>query len=178
VLESGVGKVGDVRRTFNLLRRRPREMIHLALIRRAAAMPKEQPLQALVPLQLVLEPEPVLLVREFQQIEQFGRGLHDGEGRGLGVIDDDGDAAVGVEAEEPFFLLLVGHDVDEGGGPFRAVDIRQFFEQDLHFLPVGRGHGDEVEALGRGERVRRALVIGWGRGCTFAFLTSSGVSSM
>ena len=27
------------------------------------------------------------------------------------MVDEDGDTAVGVEAEEPVFLLLVGHDV-------------------------------------------------------------------
>lgn len=27
------------------------------------------------------------------------------------MVDKDGDAAVGVEAEEPVFLLLVAHDV-------------------------------------------------------------------
>ena len=29
------------------------------------------------------------------------------------MIDKDGDAAIGVEAEEPVFLLIVGHDVAE-----------------------------------------------------------------
>ncbi len=27
------------------------------------------------------------------------------------MVDEDGDATVGIEAEEPVFLLLVGHDV-------------------------------------------------------------------
>ena len=27
------------------------------------------------------------------------------------MIDKDGDAAVGIQAEEPVFLLVVGHDV-------------------------------------------------------------------
>ena len=27
------------------------------------------------------------------------------------MVDEDGDTAVGIEAEEPVFLLLVGHDV-------------------------------------------------------------------
>ena len=110
-------------------------------------MPEEQPLQALVPLQLVLEAEAVLLVGKLEQIQQLGRGLHDGEGRRLRVVDDDGDAAVGVEAQEPFFLLLVRADVDDGGGPLGAVDERELFQQDLHFLPVGRGLRDQVEAL-------------------------------
>ena len=33
------------------------------------------------------------------------------------MIDEDRDAAVGIEAKEPVFLLLVGHDVTEGWGP-------------------------------------------------------------
>ena len=102
-----------LRLTFNLLRRGPHEMVRLPLVWRAAAMPEEQPLQTLVALQLVLKPESVLLVRKLEQIQQLGRGLHDGEGRGLRVVDDDGDAAVGIQAEEPFFLLLVGGDVDD-----------------------------------------------------------------
>ena len=113
-------------------------------------MPEEQPLQTLVALELIGEAEAVLLVGELEQVEELGRGLHDGEGRRLRVVDEDGDAAVGVEAEEPFFLLLVGHDVEGGGGPAGGgVGEQELFEEDLHFLAVGGGHGDEVEALGR-----------------------------
>lgn len=32
------------------------------------------------------------------------------------MVDEDGDSTVGVEAEEPVFLLLVGHDVAGEGG--------------------------------------------------------------
>lgn len=45
-------------------------------------------------------------------------------------------------SDEPFFLLLVGHDVDDGGGPFGAVGVFELFEQDLDGLAVGRVHGD------------------------------------
>lgn len=69
------------------------------------------------------------------------------EWRGLAVVDDDGDAAIGVEAEEPLFLLLVGHDVDEGGGPGGSVEVVELFEEDLDGLAVGGVHGDEVKAL-------------------------------
>ena len=27
------------------------------------------------------------------------------------MVDEDGDAAIGIEAEEPVFFLLIGHDV-------------------------------------------------------------------
>ncbi len=110
-------------------------------------MPEEQPLQALVPLQLVLEAEPILLVGKLEQIQQLGRGLHDGEGRRLRVVDDDGDAAVGVQAQEPFFLLLVRADVDDGAGEFGLVGERELLEQDLHLLPVRRRLRDQVETL-------------------------------
>lgn len=112
-------------------------MIRLPLVRCAAAMPEEQPLQTLVALQFIFEAELVLLVRKLEQIQQFGRGLHDSKGRGLRVVDDDGDAAVGVQAEEPFFLLLVGGDVDDVVGEFGAVDDFQLFEKDLDFLTIG-----------------------------------------
>lgn len=141
------GKDGMITRTLNLLRRGPQKMIHLALVRRSTSMPEEQPLQALVPLQLVLEPKPILLIRKLEQIQQLGRSLHDGERRRLRVVDDDGDAAVGVQAQEPFFLLLVRADVDNGCGPLGVVGEGELFEQNLHFLPVGRRLRDQVETL-------------------------------
>ena len=92
------------------------------------------------------------------------------------VVDEDGDTAVGVEAQEPVLFLLVGHDVAvgeewlvrcgvglgmiEGGvnmgrdeavherlSPFCTVDIMELFEHDLHFLTIGRVHCDEVKTL-------------------------------
>ena len=66
---------------------------------------------SLIPLKLILKPEGVVAVVLFEEIEQLGRGLHDGERRVLGVVEDDGDAAVRIKAEEPVFLLFVGHDV-------------------------------------------------------------------
>ena len=97
-------------------------MIDLALIRRPRAMPEEQPLQRLAPLELILEAEHVILIRELEEVEELSGGFHDGEGRRLGVVDEDGDAAVGVEAEEPVFLLLVGHDVAGGGRMLSQLD--------------------------------------------------------
>ena len=60
-------------------------------------MPEEQPLQALVALELVLEAEGVVRVELFEQIEQLGGGLVHGELRGFGCVDEDGDAAVARE---------------------------------------------------------------------------------
>ena len=86
-------------------------MVSLALIRRAASMPEKQPLQALGALKVVFEAEDVVFVRKFLEVEELGAGFHDAEGWGLVVVDDDGDAPVGVETEEPLLLLVVGHDV-------------------------------------------------------------------
>lgn len=138
-------------------------------------MPKEQPLQRLAPLQLILKPKHIILIRKLQQIQKLGRRLHDWKRRRLGMVDEDGDAAVGVEAEKPVFLLLVAHDVAAKGGqrsveyvhkrrkafgsrervtnvqeamcPLGAIDLVQFLEHNLHLLPIGRAHRDEVKTL-------------------------------
>lgn len=134
--------------TRNLLRRHLREMIDLSLIRRTTAVPEESPLQGLVALQLVLEPERVVLVVELEQVENLRGRLDDGERRGLTVVHERGDAAVGVETQKPFFLLLVGRDVDQRRGPLGAVLVGQFFEDDLRGLAVGRVLRDQVQTFG------------------------------
>jgi hypothetical protein len=48
----------------------------------------------------------------------------------------------------PIFLLLVGHDVDDRGGPLGAVYVLELFKQDLDGLAVGSVHGDEVDTFG------------------------------
>lgn len=55
---------------------------------------------------------------------------------------------VWVELEEPVFLLVVGHDVHERGGPLGAVRVLELLEEDLDGLTVGRVHCDEMNALG------------------------------
>lgn len=55
---------------------------------------------------------------------------------------------VRVESQEPLFLLLVGHDVDECSGPLGSVGVLELLEQDLDGLAVGSVHGDEVNAFG------------------------------
>ena len=87
----------------------------------------------------------------------------------MGVVDEGGDAAVGVEAEEldwgdglergmvgegerggayPFFLLDVGGDVDYLGGPLGAVFGAELLEQDLGCLSIGRVLCDQMKTLG------------------------------
>lgn len=91
-------------------------------------MPEEDPLQALAALQLVFKAEGVVLVCSLEKVEHLCRCLHDREGRVLSVVYEDWDAAwvvlaslracghnertIGIESEEPFLLLLIGHDVD------------------------------------------------------------------
>ena len=85
---------------------------------------------------------------------------------------------VRVETQEPVLLLLVGEDVDEGGGPLDAVGVFEFFEEDLDGLAVGGVHGDEVKAFGV-LSVNVSIVH-----CTIVFVlsgitfTSAGVSSV
>jgi len=83
------------------------------------------------------------------------------------VVEENGNAPIGVKAEEPILLLLVGHDVAgicqgiedtdrrKGGGnvhescsPFCTVDFVELFEHDLYLLAIGRVLGDEVKTLG------------------------------
>ena len=86
-------------------------MVHLPLVWGTATVPEKQPLQSLRPLVLILEAKDVVLVGELQEVEQLGAGLHDRERRRLRVVHQDGDAAVGVEAQEPLLLLVVAHDI-------------------------------------------------------------------
>lgn len=55
---------------------------------------------------------------------------------------------VRVESQEPLLLLVIGEDVDEGGGPLSAIDILKLLEEDLDGLAVGSVHGEEVKAFG------------------------------
>ena len=61
-------------------------------------MPEEQPLKALIPLQLILEAKLVFLVCELEQVEQLCASFHDREGRALCVVNEDWNAAIGVKA--------------------------------------------------------------------------------
>lgn len=71
----------------DFLRRRAREVVHLPLVGRAAAVPEEHPLQALAAFELVLEAEGVGFVVRFEQVEHFRGSFVDGERGGLGVVD-------------------------------------------------------------------------------------------
>lgn len=75
---------------------------------------------------------------------------------------------IGIESEEPVFLLVVGHDVNQCGCPFDAVDILQFLEIDLDGLAIGRGHGQKMDAFGILDVVWRLICVEVVRhGCCF-----------
>lgn len=55
---------------------------------------------------------------------------------------------VGVQAKEPVLLLLIGHDVDEGIGPFGPVHVLELLQENLDLLSIGGVLSDEVETFG------------------------------
>lgn len=130
-------------------------MVHLTLVGCSTTMPEKHPLQGFIPLQLVLESELVFLVGELEQVQQLGGGLNDRVWRRLAVVHKHRDAAIGVETQEPFLLLLVCHDVDERGAPGGAVGVGKFLQHDLGGLPIGGILRDQVQALGLGHLLRR-----------------------
>lgn len=136
-------------------------------------MPEEGPLQSFISLAVALEAEGVVFVEALDQVEHLGGCLVRGEWWGDGVVYDDWDTAymqerepvsigpaninginhpdsptIGVDAQEPILLLLVGHDVDKSGGPLSAVDILQLLEQDLDGLAIGCVHSQQMKAFG------------------------------
>ena len=111
-------------------------------------MPKEHPFEAIESFKLVLEPELVFLVEEFEEIQQLCRSLNHRNGRRLSVINKSRNSAVGIETEEPFGLLDIGRDVDYGGGPFGSVFSSQLFEHDLSSLAIGSVLSDQMNTLG------------------------------
>jgi hypothetical protein len=111
-------------------------------------MPEEHPLQAVEALELILEPECVLLVEELEQIQQLSGRLDYRHWRRLRVVHERRDTSVGIQTEEPLVLLHVGRDVDDGRGPLRAVLGSELLEHDLSGLAIGSVLGDQVEAFG------------------------------
>lgn len=58
----------DSVRTGDLLLSELPKVVHLPLIGCATAMPKEQPLQRLAPLQLILEPKHIIFIGELEKV--------------------------------------------------------------------------------------------------------------
>ena len=80
-------------------------MVGLPLVWRATSVPEKQPLQAFAALMLVLEPKCVVLVGYFKKVEQLGGGLHDGEWRGLSIINNDRNPA--FTSSSVFFNIVL-----------------------------------------------------------------------
>lgn len=53
-----------------------------------------------------------------------------------------------VETKEPVLLLLIGHDVDQCGGPFGPVHVLELLQEDLDLLSIGGALSDEMETFG------------------------------
>jgi hypothetical protein len=71
-----------------------------------------------------------------RQVAQDGEPLEDGEGAAV-VVDDGGDAAVGVEGRVPGLFLGVFADVDALGRVGLVEGILELFEEDGGFDAVG-----------------------------------------
>jgi hypothetical protein len=82
------------------------------------------------------EAELVLWVVVPRQVAQDGEPLEDGEGAAV-VVDDGGDAAVGVEGRVPGLFLGVFADVDALGRVGLVVGFLELFEEDGGFDAVG-----------------------------------------
>lgn len=128
-----------------IIRRVPREVAQITLVRRAPAVPEKYPLLHLALLQRVCEAELVVLVEMVREVQQLRGGLEHGEGRAARVVDDNGDTPVGVKPEEPLLLLLVRADVDDGGGERRAVPGFELLKENLRCLAVGGALRDQVQ---------------------------------
>ena len=74
-------------------------------------VPKEQPLQSLGSLQVIFEAKGVVFVVFFFEVKKLGTRLHGRERRALGVVHKNRYTSVGIDSQEPIFLLLVRHDV-------------------------------------------------------------------
>lgn len=83
------------------------------------------------------EAEPVLRVVVARQVGQDGEPLEDGEAAAV-VVDDGGDAAVGVEGRVPRLLLRVLVDVDRLDRVVLAVGLLELLEEDGDLVAVGR----------------------------------------
>ena len=141
-------------RVRDLLLRELVEVVRLPLVRRAGPVPEEQPLDRFALFELVGEAarprlewldqrkgaaglqEGVVLVVLVHKVEKLGRCFHDRERRRDGVVNDDRNTAIGIEAEKPVLLLLIGRDIDQSGVPGVAVDESKLFKQNLNFLTI------------------------------------------
>jgi len=80
------------------------------------------------------------------KVKKDGSTLKDDKGLWLMLtVDEDRDATVGVQSNEPRFLLTVGGDVDFLDFVIYDVAVcgSELFEQDGYFESIGGGRGIE-----------------------------------
>lgn len=133
-------------------------------------LPADPLLRDGVVVRLVGEAELVLRVVVLGQVGQDGGALEDGEVVPV-VVDDGGDAAVGVDPGEPFLLLRALGDVDglvgDPGG-LVPVGLPELLEEDADLVAVGGAQREELDALrgngsgGLGPFGHVDLVASWG----------------
>ena len=148
-------------------------------VRSSTTVPEKCPLQTLVTLEVVFETEGVVLVGELLEVEHFGRGFHYWEGWILGVIDEGWDTAcialehaskqctsgtafmytIRIQSQEPILLLHIRHNIDHRCCPLRSIRIRQFLQENLHRLTIGRIHRNEMQTLSILHLRRRVVLI-------------------
>lgn len=123
-------------------------------------MPVEKPSEQFSLVELVCESELVVLVEFALEIDQFSARLVDSERWRDVVVDDDGDAAVGVDCEEPILLLLVCRDLDQAEVvAWSAIFGLEFFEENLDLLAVGGVCGEEMKTFGVLDILRGAGLV-------------------
>jgi hypothetical protein len=88
--------------TLDLLGSRSQKVVSLSLVWGTGPVPKESPLESLAALQLIREAKLVLLIGHLQEVKDLSRGFVDWEWRALVVVNQDRNAAVGVEPQEPY----------------------------------------------------------------------------
>lgn len=116
----------------------------------AAVLPSNPRLGAGVVIVVNVEGELVLGIVLPGQVAQNSITLEDGE-VAVVVVNQDRDAAVGVEGSEPRLLLDVLADVDGLHGVVLAVGVPQLLEEDGGFDAVGGAPSEELYALGGDE---------------------------
>lgn len=120
---------------------------------KSAVLPSHPLLRNLVLVALVAKAELVLGVVMLGQVVEDGGALEHGKAAPV-MVDDGGDASVGVDGGEPGLLLGVFHDVyclvghfGESGG----VEGLQFRDEDAGFEPVGGVQRQDLDAGGGDE---------------------------
>ena len=113
-------------------------------------LPSNPRLGAGVVIVVNLEGELVLRIVLPGQVAQNSIALEHGE-VAVVMVDQDRDAAVGVEGSEPRLLLDVLADVDGLHGVVLAIGVPQLLEEDGGFDAVGGAPSEELYALGGDE---------------------------